>query len=87
MIINLEGLDVQISDIPIRLSVGDLYVAKRNADWKLLTVKCFGKWGERDSENKPTIVKTDNWDEANMVFPVENGYPFDTYETRKVLSI
>lgn len=63
--------------------VGDLYLAQRNGDPKLLTVRDFGYWGPDHSIGLYDHATLDG-EQCSLVFPVEPAYPFNFYECVKV---
>lgn len=79
MKIILEGATVDAMDESVRLTgiePGEIYIAKRNTGWKLLTCKSV----EMD-------CVPDHGEYVNWVNPVEAEYNYDGHECFKVVNI
>lgn len=81
MIVTIEGLDIEVSTDTVTVTGiehGDLYVAKRNGDWQLLT---FSQWLDGLWHTAPTSAP---W--LGCLVPRELAYPFNTGECHKVVA-
>lgn len=75
---HIQGLEV--SDDPVSITgitPGQLYVARRNTGWKLLTCQSYHPFTDLTSHEDAR---------CGIVYPVENAYPFNDWECRLVLT-
>jgi len=82
MIIEFEGCKIIAKDESVNFNFkndpllpGQLYIAKRNTGWKLLTCKSV------------TMMKSPMETEPDFIVPQEMAYCFDSWECFKVLGI
>ena len=94
MEIDFEGATITAEDKTVseldNLQPGDLYIARRNTGWKLLTCRAvfYTKCADRHGDLYPCDLSPPNSDKhPSFVAAVEPAYPFDAWEAYRVKGI
>lgn len=92
MEIELENAKIVCMDETVYntgIKPGELYMAKRNTGWKLLTCRDVSYGANRCGNGNEKFFCEHHPENGHIdvVFPQENAYPFDSWECFKVLDI
>jgi len=87
--IHIEGIECEaLSVAKTGIKPGEMYLARRNADWKLLTCAAYHAFDPITCAGHASLSTLENVSReimCGLVFPVEPAYPFNDYECFRVV--